>query len=223
MELPTTDTASAGSPRDGTPKRRQTSMMMQMKAAKQMVSGRSDRFRLFKEPPPEDAALSEEGYGHDFVMVFEHEAGATELSPAVAEIVAKVTATGLEVLCIETTSREHVLVKLRAPLALLKRFAEQVEYEFELVPDEIEQRAASHTPRAQGVDDGDLCARARRRGSGGRTRRASISTGAASWRGAEVAGAVAVARARARERSRPALSGPERAREGADGSLEGRR
>ena len=46
-----------------------------------------------------------------------------------------------EVLCIETTSREHVLVKLRAPLALLKRFAEQVEYEFELVPDEIEQRA----------------------------------------------------------------------------------
>ena len=141
MELPTTDTASAGSPRDGTPKRRQTSMMMQMKAAKQMVSGRSDRFRLFKEPPPEDAALSEEGYGHDFVMVFEHEAGATELSPAVAEIVAKVTSTGLEVLCVETTSREHVLVKLRAPLALLKRFAEQVEYEFELVPDEIEQRA----------------------------------------------------------------------------------
>ena len=73
MELPTTGAASSGSPRDGTPKRRQSGMMMQMKAAKQMVSGSSERFRLFKEPPPDDATLSEEGYGHDFVMVFEHE------------------------------------------------------------------------------------------------------------------------------------------------------
>ena len=81
-------------------------------------------------------------------------------------------------------------------------------------------RATHLVPKASTMA---TCARARRRGSGGRTRRASISTGAASWRGAEVAGAVAVARARARERSRPALSGPERAREGADGSLEGRR
>ena len=59
----------------------------------------------------------------------------------VSDIADKIVAAGFEILCVLSSGKDRVLMKIRAPLFLLKGFADHIDYALELEPEEVKATA----------------------------------------------------------------------------------